>query len=195
MKRMGMVDAMDRRFDRIWRGTLVAFVALALTLFPVRTPVADASEDWCADDPILTFSNGTRLQVLAAYPSTYQPTVSGPVQWDIQVPVNIGRVTVTLPSTAAHSELVTLNYTGGKWGGGMQDIQIHGTVTVSAPAKFGLVLAVYGDTSTKPKNGESNKALTIAAHTHSGDFSAFLGTTTGTSYVFTQTGTILLENR
>lgn len=147
---------------------------------------------WCAEDPILAFSNGTNLQLVALYDLTHAAVVEGSVRWAVQVPVNAGAVTVTVPANARHREEITLNYTGGKWGGGKNDLQIHATLTIQASYKFPLLLAVNGDTSTSPMNGSSNKSLTIAAHTHTGSFTPFQGVVTGTTQTFTGTGTATL---
>ena len=172
------------------RVALAAVLAFAwLSLLPVP---ANAGVVWCAEDPILSFSNGTKLQLLVQYDVAQSAAVTGPVVWSIQVPSNAGAIVVTVPSNAAHRESVALSYTGGKWGGGTNDIQIHATARVGAVYTFALVLAVNGDTSTSPMQGYSNEALTIAAHTHSGDFTPYQGVITGTTYVFTGTGSATL---
>jgi hypothetical protein len=159
-----------------------------LTWFALTPVPIDAGVAWCSEDPILAFSNGTQLQLLVRFDGAYTQAVSGAVAWSVQVPVNAGAITVTVPTNATHREAVTLNYTGGKWGGGKNDLQIHATVRVSSGYKFPLVLAVYGDTSTSPMKGSSNTALTIAAHTHAGDFTPYQGVSSGTSQTFTRTG-------
>lgn len=165
----------------------VAMLSLVLALLP---QAAYGSVQWCAEDPILTFSNGAKLQLVGRYDSSYAHTVRGPIIWSIQVPVNAGTILVTIPSNAAHSEQVTLQYTGGKWDG-RSDVQVHASITVSAPGhKFSVLAAAYGDTSTKPKTGESNKTITLAAHTHAGAFTAYQGVTDGVTFVFTRTSTV-----
>jgi hypothetical protein len=172
------------------RVALAASFTLAL-LALVPTP-SDAGVEWCSEDPILTFSNGARLQLLVSYDGAYSSVVVGAVQWSVQVPVNAGAITVTVPTNATHQEAVTLRYTGGKWGGGTNDLQIHATATVSATYAFPITLSVYGDTSTSPMQGSSNTPLTIAAHTHTGDFTAYQGVTTGATQTFTGTGSATL---
>jgi hypothetical protein len=170
-----------------------AVVALFVVVVLATQPtVAQAGGAWCAEDPILEFSNGTTLQLVVLYGADQLPSVTDPILWSVQVPSNVGSVVVTVPLTASHHESVTLDYTGGKWGGGTNDIQIHATALVQAVTKFPLQLSVYGDTSTSPMNGSSNKALTIAAHTHTGDFTAYQGVTAGATYTFTGSGSIAL---
>lgn len=169
---------------------IVATAALAVVLALLPQAVAYGGVQWCAEDPILTFSNGAKLQLVGRYDSAYADTVSGPIVWSIEVPSNAGQILVTIPSNAAHSEQVTLRYTGGKWDG-RSDVQVHAGITVKAPGhKFSVIVGAYGDTSTNPKSGESNKTLTLAAHTHRGDFSAYQGVTSGVTFVFTGTTTV-----
>ena len=164
-----------------------AALSVALALLPQE---AYGSVQWCAEDPILTFSNGAKLQLVGRYDSAHANTVSGPIIWSIEVPSNAGQILVTIPSNAAHSEQVTLRYTGGKWDG-RSDVQVHASITVKAPGhKFGVIAGAYGDTSTNPKTGESNKTLTLAAHTHHGNFTAYQGVTDGATFVFTTTSTV-----
>ena len=165
---------------------------MAFVLIALQSAWADAGVAWCSEDPILTFSNGTQLQLLVRYDGAHSAVVQGPITWSVQVPVNAGRISVTVPVNASHREYVALNYTGGQWGGGENDLQIHATATVTAAYTFPLVLSVYGDTSTSPKTGSSNNALTIAAHTHAGSFTAYQGVTSGTVYTFTGTGSVTL---
>ena len=165
----------------------VMAISFALVLMPLG---AYGSVEWCAEDPILTFSNGASLQLVGRYDSGYAHAVSGPIIWSVQVPVNAGTIRVTIPSNAAHSEQVTLVYSGGKWDG-RSDVQVHASLTVNAPGhKFGLIAGAYGDTSTSPKSGESNKTLTLAAHTHAGDFTTYQGVTDGVTFVVTGTSTV-----
>jgi hypothetical protein len=173
--------------SRLALAALMAVFSIAL-----QSAWADAGVAWCSEDPILTFSNGTQLQLLVRYDGAYSPVVEGPIAWSVQVPVNAGRISVTVPVNASHQEYVALSYTGGQWGGGNNDLQIHATATVSGAYTFPIVLSVYGDTSTSPKTGSSNKALTIAAHTHAGSFTAYEGVTSGTVYTFTGTGSVTL---
>jgi hypothetical protein len=182
---MGGVGQMAKL--RVALAAVFTFAFVALVSFPSNAGVA-----WCAEDPILAFSNGTRLQLLVRYDGLYSAAVDGAIKWSVQVPVNAGPITVTVPTNATHREEVTLNYTGGKWGGGKNDLQIHATAKVVASSAFPLLLEVNGDTSTSPMKGSSNKALTIAAHTHVGNFTAYQGVTTGTSHTFTGTGSIAL---
>lgn len=154
---------------------------------------ADAGIQWCSEDPILSFGNGTQMQVLLRYDAAFASRVTGPIVWSIEVPQNIGAVRVTVPTNATHREQITLNYTGGKWGGGMNDIQIHATETLNAGgSKFAVELSVYGDATAKPKAGGADKPLTIAAHTHTKDFRPYQGVITGTAYTFTGTATVTL---
>jgi hypothetical protein len=162
-------------------------VMASLTLLPAA---AVAGDEWCAEDPILEFANGTRLQLIGWYPSAYANTVTGPVVWEIEVPANIGPVLVTKPSSAIHAEQVTLLYTGATWRGGTADIRIHATILVSASVTFPLQLAVYGDTSTTPTGGDANEPVTIAARTRTGAFTPYQGILTGTSVWFTETATM-----
>jgi len=171
---------------------LALAAAFSIAWLGLVTVPANAGVAWCSEDPILAFSNGTHLQLIASYAGSYSSVVTGAVNWSVQVPVNAGVIMVTVPSNAAHREQVTLNYTGGKWGGGNNDLQIHATATVGSIYVFPIMLRVNGDTSTSPKTGSSNKALTIAAHTHTGDFSAYQGVTTGTSHAFSGTGSATL---
>jgi hypothetical protein len=172
---------------------LVLAVSLIVSSQVLQENPADAGIQWCSEDPILTFSNGTQIQVLLRYDAAYSSVVADPIVWSIQVPQNIGAVKVTVPTNAAHREQVTLKYTGGKWGGGMNDIQIHATETLfAAGSKFNVELSVYGDTSAKPVKGGSDKPLTIAAHTHTKDFRPYQGVTTGATYTFTGTATVSL---
>lgn len=162
-------------------------VALVLSTLPHG---AYGSVEWCAEDPILTFSNGAKLQLVGRYDSAYAYAVSGPIIWSIQVPVNAGMILVTIPSNAYHPEQVTLNYTGGKWDG-RSDVQIQASITVNAPGQtFEVLASAYGDTSTSPKSGQSNATLTLAAHTHTGDFSAYQGVADGTTFVVRATSTV-----
>ncbi|HEY3218843.1 MAG TPA: hypothetical protein VGK15_07135 [Candidatus Limnocylindria bacterium] len=164
--------------------------ALSLMLLLMPHAAAYGSVQWCSEDPILTFSNGAKLQLVGWYDSAYARTVTGPVIWSIQVPANAGTVLVTIPSNAAHREQVTLRYTGGKWDG-RSDVQVHASVTVNAPGrKFTVLAGAYGDTSTSPKSGEANKTITLAAHTHAGAFTAYQGVTEGVTFVFVTTATV-----
>jgi hypothetical protein len=177
---------------RSLRGLLLA-VSLVVGSQALLENPAEAGIQWCAEDPILSFGNGTQLQVLLRYDAAYASVVADPIVWSIEVPQNIGAVNVTVPTNARHREQVTLKYTGGKWGGGMNDIQIHATETLNSGGhKFTVELSVYGDTTAKPKTGGSEKPLTIAAHTHTKDFRPYQGVTTGTTYTFTGTGTVTL---
>jgi len=177
---------------RSLRGLLVA-VSLVVGSQVLQVNPADAGIQWCSEDPILSFGNGTQLQVLLRYDAAYASVIDDPIVWSIEVPQNIGAVNVTVPTNAAHREQVTLKYTGGKWGGGMNDIQIHATQSLNASAsKFTVELSVYGDGSAKPKTGGSDKPLTIAAHTHTKTFRPYQGVTTGTTHAFTGTGTVTL---
>lgn len=172
------------------RVALLGLFTIVCFLWSPATSLGGVS--WCAEDPILTFSNGTRLQLVAVYDQAHAPVVAGSVKWSVQVPVNAGVVTATVPPNARHREEITLNYTGGKWGGGKNDLQIHATLTIQASYQFPLMLAVNGDTSTSPMKGSSNKPLTIAAHTHAGTFTAYQGVTTGQTWTFTGTGSATL---
>ena len=163
------------------------FALLALQPVP-----AEAGAAWCSEDPILTFSNGTQLQLIVSYDTSHSQVITGPVTWAVQVPVNAGVITVTVPTNAAHREEVSLNYTGGKWGGGKNDLQIHATATVRASYTFPMLLSVNGDASTSSMRGSANRALTIAAHTHTGDFTPYQGVTSGTILTFTGTGSATL---
>ena len=163
----------------------IAVLALALVM-TVGPQVAVGSVQWCAEDPILTFSNGATLQLVAKYDANFASTVSGPIVWSIEVPANAGTILVTIPASAAHQEQVTLNYKGGKW-----DAQVKATVTVKAlKAKFDVVVGANGHTRTNPKWGESNKTVTLSAHTHAGDFTPYEGVTDGVTFIFTATSTV-----
>jgi hypothetical protein len=165
----------------------VATLSLVLALLP---QAAYGSVQWCAEDPILTFSNGAKLQLVAQYDASFANAVSGPIVWSIEVPVNAGTILVTIPTNAAHREQVTLNYKGGKWDG-RGDAQVKATVTVTAlKAKFAVVVGANGDTHTNPKWGESNKTVTLSAHTHAGDFTPYQGVTDGVTFIFTGTSTV-----
>jgi hypothetical protein len=167
----------------------IAVLTLALVM-AVGPEVAVGSVQWCAEDPILTFSNGAKLQLVARYDASYAHTVSGPIVWLIEVPSNAGTILVTIPANAAHREQVTLNYKGGKWDG-RGDAQVKASVTVTAvKAKFGVVVGANGDTRTNPKWGESNKTVTLSAHTHAGDFTPYEGMTDGVTFIFTATSTV-----
>lgn len=169
------------------RAISVLALALVMTLGP---QVAVGSVQWCAEDSILTFSNGAKLQLVARYDAAYAHTVSGPVIWSIEVPVNAGTILVTIPTNAAHPEQVTLNFRGGKWDG-RGDAQVKASVTVKAAnAKFKVVVGANGDTRTNPKWGESNKTVTLSAHTHAGDFTPYEGVTDGVTFIFTATSTV-----
>jgi hypothetical protein len=167
----------------------LAVLALALVM-AVGPEVAVGSVQWCAEDPILTFSNGAKLQLVAKYDANFASTVSGPIVWSIEVPSNAGTILVTIPANAAHQEQVTLNDKGGKWDG-RGDAQVKATVTVNAlKAKFDVVVGANGDTHTNPKWGESNKTVTLSAHTHAGDFTPYQGVTDGATFIFTGTSTV-----
>jgi len=167
----------------------IAVVALAL-LMTVGPQVAVGSVQWCAEDPILTFSNGATLQLVAKYDANFASTVSGPIVWSIEVPSNAGTILVTIPANAVHQEQVTLNYKGGKWDG-RGDAQVKATVTVKAlKAKFDVVVGANGHTRTNPKWGESNKTVTLSAHTHAGDLTPYEGVTDGVTFIFTATSTV-----
>jgi hypothetical protein len=156
----------------------------------VASQIAVGSVEWCAEDPILTFSNGAKMQLVAKYDRSFANSVTGPVVWSVVVPVNAGTIQVTIPANAAHPEQVTLNYKGGKWDG-RGDAQVQASVTITSPkAKFDVVVSAQGDTKTSPKWGESNKTLTLSAHTHSGDFTPYIGSTDGATFIFTGTGTV-----
>jgi hypothetical protein len=166
-----------------------ASVALGLVLM-LGPQVAVGSAEWCAEDPILTFSNGAKLQLVAEYDRAFANNVSGSVVWSVQVPVNAGPILVTIPSNATHVEQVTLSYTGGKWDG-RGDAQVHASVTITAPkSKFDVVVLANGDTSTSPKWGESNKTVTLAAHTHAGAFTPYMGVTDGVTFTVRGTSTV-----
>ena len=170
-----------------YRATAVLALAFVLTVGP---QVAVGSVEWCAEDPILTFSNGAKIQLVAMYDRAFMHHVSGPISWSIEVPVNAGRILVTIPSNAAHAEQVTLNYKGGKWDG-RGDAQIKASVTVTAlKEKFDVVVRANGDTKTSPKWGETNKTVTLSAHTHAGDFTPYFGSADGATFTFTGTSTV-----
>ena len=162
----------------------------ALSLLLALVPQAGyGSVQWCDEDPILTFRNGAKLQLVAQYDASFANTVSGPIAWSIEVPANAGTILVTIPTNAAHREQVTLNYKGGKWDG-RGDAQVKATVTVTAlKAKFDVVVRANGDTHTSPKWGESNKTVTLSAHTHAGDFTPYQGVTDGVTFTFNGTST------
>jgi hypothetical protein len=167
----------------------IAVLAFAL-VFNVAPRVALGGVQWCAEDPILTFSNGDKLQLVAKYEAAYVSAVDDPIVWSIEVPWNAGPVLVTIPLNATHREQVTLRYTGGKWDG-RTDVQVQASVTVSAPgSQFAVELSAYGDTKTSPKTGISNKTLTLSAHTHAGDFTPYEGVTDGVTFVLTGPGTV-----
>ena len=76
---------------------VVSTVALAVAL--ALLPQADAygGVQWCAEDPILTFSNGAKLQLVGRYDSAHADKVSGPIVWSIEVPSNVsGKVADSL---------------------------------------------------------------------------------------------------
>src|SRR5678815_4630288 len=81
----------------------IAVLALALVM-TVGPQVAVGSVQWCAEDPILTFSNGATLQLVAKYDANFASAVSGPIVWSIEVPANAGTIHVTIPASAAHQE-------------------------------------------------------------------------------------------
>jgi hypothetical protein len=167
----------------------VGVLTLALAM-AVGQQIAVGSVQWCAEDPILTFANGAKLQLVAKYDASFVNAVSGPIVWSIEVPVNAGAIQVTIPANAAHHEQVTLNYNGGKWDG-RGDAQVKATVLLTAlKAKFDVVVGANGDTRTSPKWGESNKGVTLSAHTHAGDFTPYWGVTNGVTFIFTGTSTV-----
>ena len=140
----------------LW-GVVVAFAITLLSSGP-----ALAGRQWCATDPILEFSDGTRVQWAAKFYSDYAGWVTGPVTYWIEVPENAGRVKVSFPASAVREE-VTISYTGEE-SIGQPAFTVRAYVTVNAAAKFTTYASVRGNVrSALDVSGQSNERMKLAS--------------------------------
>ena len=139
-------------------------VPLAAALLVALSTPAAAGRQWCATDPILTFANGTQAQWVAQFDPIYEKTLTGPVTFWIEVPSNIGVVTVSFPASTT-PETVTVSYSGGKWDGKVTTaITVHATVVVPATQKFPTSASVRGNVRRAlDQNGQSNGQIKLAS--------------------------------
>ena len=63
---------------------LVALLSLLVLAVPV------GADDWCEADPIVAL-NDTKVQILIAIPSQYEPYVDGPIDVEIGTPPSVTR--------------------------------------------------------------------------------------------------------
>jgi len=139
-------------------------VALAVALLVAFSTPAAAGRQWCATDPILTFANGTEAQWVAQFDSAYEGTLTGPVTFWIEVPSNIGVVTVSFPASTT-PETVTISYTGGKWDGRVgTPIGVHASVVVPSTQKFPTSASVRGNVrKAVDQPGSSNAPMKLSS--------------------------------
>ena len=139
-------------------------VAVAAALLVAFGSPAEAGRQWCATDPILTFANGTQAQWVAQFDPIYEKALAGPVTFWIEVPSNVGVVTVSFPASTT-PETVIVSYTGGKWDGKVTTaITVHATVVVPATQQFPTSASVRGNVRRAlDQNGQSNGLMKLAS--------------------------------
>jgi hypothetical protein len=143
--------------SRILSGIVVAFAIVLLSSAP-----ALAGRKWCATDPILEFSDGTRVQWAAKFYDDYTGSVTGPVSYWIEVPENAGRVKVSFPASAL-PEQVTLSYTGAERVG-QRAFTVRAFVTVNASAPFTTYASVRGNVrAALDVSGTSNDRMKLVS--------------------------------
>jgi len=143
--------------SRILSGIVVAIAIVLLSSAP-----ALAGRQWCATDPILDFSDGTRVQWAAKFYNDYTGSVTGPVSYWIEVPQNAGRVKVSFPVSAL-PEQVTISYTGEERVD-QQAFTVRAYVTVTASAKFTTYASVRGNVRTAlDASGTSNDRIKLVS--------------------------------
>jgi hypothetical protein len=141
--------------SRILSGVVVAMAIVLLSSAP-----ALAGRKWCATDPILEFSDGTRVQWAARFFDDYTGSVTGPVSYWIEVPENSGRIKVSFPASAI-PEQVTISYTG-DGSVGQRAFAVRAYVTVNASAKFTSYASVRGNVrAALDVSGESGKPMKL----------------------------------
>ena len=147
----------DVGISRILSGIVVALAIVLLSSAP-----ALAGRKWCATDPILEFSDGTRVQWAAKFYDDYTASVTGPVTYWIEVPENAGRVIVSFP-TSAVPEQVTISYSGNERVG-QRAFAVRAHVTVNASAKFTAYASVRGNVrAALDLSGTSNDRMKLAS--------------------------------
>ena len=142
---------------RILSGVLVGIAIVLLSSAP-----ALAGRKWCATDPILEFSDGTRVQWAVKFYDDYTGSVTGPVSYWIEVPENAGRVKVSFPASAV-PEQVTVSYTGEEIRG-QKSFTVRAYATVSASAKFTTYASVRGNVRVSlDASGQSNERMKLVS--------------------------------
>jgi hypothetical protein len=136
------------------------FVALAVTL--LSSAPALAGRKWCATDPILEFSDGTRVQWASGFADDYTSSLTGPVSYWIEVPENAGTIKVSFPASAVREQVV-ISYTGEE-SEGQRTFAARAHVTVNASAKFTTYASVRGNVrSARDVSGPSGKAMKLVS--------------------------------
>lgn len=138
----------------------VLVVAGSLLLLPGQEALA--GREWCAIDPILGFQNGMQAQWLTQFSATNLSDLNGPVRFWVEVPSNIGPITVSFPAGPAQ-EQVTISYTGPAWDG-KGSFLVHATIAVNATSSFPTTTSVRGNVAKDADiTGESNVATRVNA--------------------------------
>lgn len=118
----------------------VAFVATLLASTSLLTSAAWAGPQWCEEDPEFVV-NGAVIDVTTLLPSSYVSSVSGAVNFDVQVPSNAVAAPVSLPGaipvTASISRTLPAYY-------GIGALPVVVTVTMKASVAFTTYTMVSG---------------------------------------------------
>jgi hypothetical protein len=108
---------------------VVAFAFVATTLWQGKLAVA--SPQWCEEDPVFVV-NGATLDVTTGIPSDAVDTLSGPIEFELLVPVNATAAVLALPSTIPATAKVTKSLPAT---GGLFSTTVPVVVRVSVPAR------------------------------------------------------------
>lgn len=150
---------------------MIVVVALGLVL---PGQAALAGREWCAKDPILEFSNGTRVQWVTQFEVSYEATLTGPIEFRYEVPSNAGPITIHFPWSST-PETVSISYSAPAWGArGAMPVRV--TVLVPATSTFRTVNSVRGNiVRSADLGGHSNAPVKANAKVEPTHWYALIG--------------------
>jgi hypothetical protein len=121
------------------RRSFVMLVGLVATLW-LSSSAAWAGPQWCEEDPEFVV-NGALVDVTTLFPGGYASYVSGPVNFNLQVPSNVVAAAVklpgTIPVTATISRTLPAYY-------GLLSIPVVVTVSMNSSVAFQTYTQITG---------------------------------------------------
>jgi hypothetical protein len=172
------------------RRWLVSSLAVVMSVLIFPAQIANAGRDWCSRDPILLFADGSRVQWVTQFEATYLGTLTGPVSFRYEVPVNAGPIAVMFPASTT-PETVSIAYSAPPWDG-KGGMPLRVTITVPASESFRTVSSVRGNVVKGTDiGGRSNAPVKANAKVDATRWYELIGATTIVSTTMVSaTGTV-----